>query len=255
LLTRIFACGLMLAAIAGPHPVAAQVTPQSVPPSIKPAPEKSATAPSGAPAKAVKPTAKKPAPDDKGGDKGNGKTAPSKPDATPAKTKTATDPPGKAAAPAQTEPDVVMAPGDEPDEGSGLPVPRFVSLRAETVNLRSGPGLRYPMEWVYRRKRLPVEVVAEFETWRRIRDPDGTEGWVHQTMITGRRTGIVRGTQPLQRSDGDESHPLAILSPGVVVNVQRCPANSPFCRVEVNGLQGWLRRERFWGVYPNEVVE
>jgi len=237
-LTRILACGLMLAAMAGPYPVVAQ----NAAPSAKPA-EKSAPA---------KPAAKKPTAPDKG---------PAKTDAAPSKTKEPAaapvkDPakePVKEPAPAQTEADV--APGDEPAEGSGLPVPRFVSLRGETVNMRSGPGLRYPVEWVYRRKHLPVEVVAEFETWRRIRDPDGTEGWVHQTMITGRRTGIVRGTQPLQRSDGDESHPLAILSAGVVVNVQRCPANLPFCRVEVDGMQGWLRRERFWGVYPNEMVE
>jgi SH3-like domain-containing protein len=203
----------MLAAIAGPHPVAAQ--PGS--PSTKAARTTAATS-------------------------GDVKTTQSKPDAAKPD-----------AAPQANEEDA--APSDEPAEGSGLPVPRFVSLRTEPVNLRSGPGLRYPVEWVYRRRHLPVEVVAEFDTWRRIRDPDGTEGWVHQTMITGRRTGIVRGTQPLQRTDGDDSNPIAILSAGVVINVQRCPANSPFCRVEVNGLQGWLRRDRFWGVYPNEVVE
>jgi len=140
-------------------------------------------------------------------------------------------------------------------EGSGLPVPRFVSLRTDPVNLRSGPGLRYPVEWVYHRRHLPVEVVAEFDTWRRIRDPDGTEGWVHQSMITGRRTGIVRGTaQALHHSDGDTSS-VATLEAGVIVNVQRCPAGSQSCRVEVNGIQGWLKRDQMWGIYPTETVE
>ena len=146
--------------------------------------------------------------------------------------------------------------GVETSEVSGLPIPRFVSLRADTVNMRSGPGLRYPVEWVYQRRYLPVEVLAEFETWRRIRDPDGTEGWVHQSMISGRRTGIIRNTpKMLRRNYGDDLATVAMLEAGVIVHVQRCLEGSPMCRVEAGGFQGWLKRNQFWGVYPPEVVE
>jgi SH3-like domain-containing protein len=160
-----------------------------------------------------------------------------------------------AAPPAPGEGDQAPAAEGEAAEVSGLPIPRYVSLRTDPVNLRSGPGLRYPVEWVYHRKHLPVEVIGEFDTWRHIRDPDGTDGWVHQTMITGRRTAMVRGTQALYRSDGDTSSTVATLEAGVIVNVQRCPAGSAFCRVEVDGRQGWLKRENMWGVYPSETVE
>jgi SH3-like domain-containing protein len=163
--------------------------------------------------------------------------------------------PPAAAPPAPGVGDQAPAEGGEAAEVSGLPIPRYVSLRTDPVNLRSGPGLRYPVEWVYHRKHLPVEVIGEFDTWRRIRDPDGTDGWVHQTMITGRRTAMVRGTQGLYRSDGDTSSTVATLEAGVIVNVQRCPAGSAFCRVEVDGRQGWLKREQMWGVYPSETVE
>ncbi|TAL00988.1 MAG: hypothetical protein EPO08_11835 [Rhodospirillaceae bacterium] len=196
-------------------------------------PPKKANAPAAAP---NPPPAVKPAP-----------AAPpdAKPDTPPAGAKAL---PGEANEPLTGEADNA--------EGSGLPIPRFVSLRTDPINMRSGPGLRYPVDWVYRRRHLPVEVIAEFDTWRQIRDPDGTTGWVHQSMITGHRTGLVRGTaQALHRSDGDEGNPVATLEAGVIVNIQRCPVGSQSCRVEVNGLQGWLKRDQIWGVYPTETVE
>lgn len=137
-----------------------------------------------------------------------------------------------------------------------LPLPRFVSLRTDPVNLRTGPGVRYPVDWVYVRRKLPVEIIAEFETWRQIRDADGAEGWVHQSMLSGRRTGMIRGrNQVLHKTNSDESVPLAILEPGVVVDIVRCPGQGAFCRVEVKGAQGWLKRDQVWGVYPDETVE
>src|ERR1700745_1267941 len=75
----------------------------------------------------------------------------------------------------------------------GLPVPRFVTLRSDQVNVRTGPGERYPIEWVFTRKGMPVEILAEFDVWRKIRDWQGTEGWVHQRMVTGNRAVIVKG--------------------------------------------------------------
>lgn len=139
---------------------------------------------------------------------------------------------------------------------TGLPIPRFVSLRTNPINLRTGPGVRYPVDWVYVRRNLPVEVIAEYETWRRIRDPDGAEGWVHQSMLSGKRTVVVTGTaQALKRTNVDNSEVVATLDAGVVANLIRCPTENAFCRVEINGLQGWLKRGQFWGVYPSEAVQ
>ncbi|MHB1205650.1 MAG: SH3 domain-containing protein [Rhodospirillaceae bacterium] len=140
--------------------------------------------------------------------------------------------------------------------GSSLPIPRFVSLRTDPINLRAGPGVRYPVDWVYLRRRLPVEVIAEFDTWRQIRDPDGTEGWVHQTMLSGRRTAVVKAaTGTLRREGADTAAAIATLEKGVIVAVQRCPASTDYCRVEVSGIQGWLKRDQVWGVYPTETLQ
>jgi SH3-like domain-containing protein len=156
---------------------------------------------------------------------------------------------------AAAEPPSATAAG-KPD---GLPLPRFVSLRADSVNLRVGPNARYRIEWIYMRRDLPVEIIAEFDTWRRIKDPEGTEGWVHSSMLSRKRTGIVTGgVRPLLRSvqAKDEAQPdlAATLEPGVIVTVESCPQGIAFCRVEAEGVGGWLSRDALWGVYPGEVI-
>ena len=134
-----------------------------------------------------------------------------------------------------------------------LAVPRFVTLRADEVNLRTGPGERYPIEWVYTRKGLPVEVVAEYDVWRKIRDSEGTEGWVHQRMITGNRAVIVRGgTQTLMSDPNPRSSVVARAEPGVIARLLEC--EGPWCRVEAQDVRGWLPRSELWGVYPDEDV-
>lgn len=141
-------------------------------------------------------------------------------------------------------------------EGTGLPLPRFVSLRAEQVNMRTGPGIRYPIQWVYLRRALPVEIVQEFQTWRKIRDPEGAEGWVHQSMLSGRRTVMtLDGTHPLRAEPRDDATVLAYLENGVQASLIQCPRGTEFCRVEIDGLSGWLRRGAFWGVYRNEYID
>jgi SH3-like domain-containing protein len=134
---------------------------------------------------------------------------------------------------------------------TGLPLPRFVSLRSNEVNLRTGPGVQYPIEWVYRRAGMPVEVIAEFDTWRKVRDWQGTVGWVHQSMLTGKRRALVTGgTQALRREPRDGSALVARLEPGVIGEIGSC--GPEWCRVTAAGLRGWLKRGEFWGVYPNE---
>ncbi len=140
---------------------------------------------------------------------------------------------------------------------SGLPVPRFVTLRSSEVNVRTGPGSRYPVEWVYTRPGLPVEVIAEFDTWRRIRDHDGVEGWVFQPLLSGRRGALVTGTEPRPvRSEPRADAPLvARAEPGVVGRLLRCPPSGAFCQVQFEGYRGWMARSDFWGAYPDETVE
>ncbi len=162
-----------------------------------------------------------------------------------------------------------LAPLHAAETDGKLPLPRFVSLRSDRINLRIGPGERYPVEWVYRRPDLPVEIIAEFENWRKIRDHDGVEGWVHQTMVSGRRTMIVIGTgRYLYRDASPQSAVVAIVEAGVLGRLLQCPQDKNICKVDVllpddenttrarrKSIQGWLTRSDFWGVYPSEYIE
>ncbi|MCE2509440.1 MAG: hypothetical protein J4G10_00430 [Alphaproteobacteria bacterium] len=139
---------------------------------------------------------------------------------------------------------------------TGLPLPRYVSLRASEVNVRTGPGVRYPVDWVFRRHGLPVEIVAEFDTWRKIRDAEGTEGWVHQSLLSGKRAILVTGgLRTLHRKPSKDSKTVAKAETNVVGRLIACPKQSEWCRVNVGAYEGWLKRSDFWGVYPNETVE
>jgi SH3-like domain-containing protein len=138
--------------------------------------------------------------------------------------------------------------------GEGLPVPRYVSLRSEEVNVRTGPGVRYPVEWVFQRRHMPVEVVEQFEHWRKIRDIEGTEGWVHQSMLSGKRYAIVTGdTRSLRARPEAEAQEVARLEPGVIAELLECQGQ--LCRLEAGGIKGWLPRNAFWGVYPGESLK
>jgi SH3-like domain-containing protein len=140
---------------------------------------------------------------------------------------------------------------------SGLPLPRFVSLKAEKVNVRRGPSSDHPVAWVFQRKGLPVEIIAEFENWRRIRDSDGEEGWILQSMLAGRRTAVVapwRGDKPLPLYAQEQVGVMvASLSPGVMGDVKRCDGR--WCELDVGGYDGYADQAMLWGVYPGESVD
>ena len=141
-----------------------------------------------------------------------------------------------------------------PPGRTGLPLPRFVTLRAAEVNLRTGPGTRYPIDWVYQRRGLPVEIIDEFDTWRRIRDWQGTEGWVHQSMVQGQRGILVTGKRHTLRRRPEPGAPgVALVDAGVIGVLRRCRLD--WCEVTVDSFTGWLERHAFYGLYPGEAVE
>ena len=137
---------------------------------------------------------------------------------------------------------------------SGLPVPRFVSLAADEVNLRTGPGFRYPVAWVFVRAAMPVEVVGEFDDWRRVRDHDGAEGWVHKAMLSGERTILViGGERSLHREPRDDSPLVARAEAGVQGRLRTCRAD--WCEVVLADYRGWMPRGHLWGVYSAELID
>lgn len=140
---------------------------------------------------------------------------------------------------------------------SGLPIPRFVSLKAEKVNVRKGPSSDHPVAWVFQSKGLPVEIIAEFETYRRIRDSDGTEGWILQNMLAGKRTAVVapwRKDQMTALHVGADagSGLVANLSSGAMADIKSCDGN--WCKISVNDYSGYVEQSMLWGAYPGEVV-
>jgi SH3-like domain-containing protein len=140
---------------------------------------------------------------------------------------------------------------------SGLPLPRFVTLKADRVNVRRGPSSEHQVSWVFTRQGLPVEIVAEFEHWRRIRDSEGAEGWVYHSLLSGRRSVLVApwsGAKPvpLRSSDAAESRAVALLSAGVMADVRSC--TGAWCRISIAGHDGWIDQAMLWGVYPGERV-
>ncbi len=138
---------------------------------------------------------------------------------------------------------------------AGPLLPRFQSLRSDDVNLRAGPGTRYRIDWVYKRRELPMEVEREFEHWRLVRDPDGIQGWVNQATLTARRSFIVKGGDATVRSDAkDTASARAILKPGVIGRIRSCEKGSDWCYVMVAGHRGYVRRSQIWGLLPDEAV-
>ncbi|MDY0881826.1 SH3 domain-containing protein [Dongia soli] len=138
-------------------------------------------------------------------------------------------------------------------EDAKLPVPRFVSLDSNLVNLRAGPGKEYPILWVYQRKGLPVEIIQEFDTWRRIRDRDGTIGWVQGNLLSGKRTVQIIGKQRAMTRDAHGGNTVAYVDPGVVARLVKCDDSA--CRIEVQGYDGWVPRGEIWGTYPDEKLQ
>jgi SH3-like domain-containing protein len=141
---------------------------------------------------------------------------------------------------------------------TGLPLPRFVSLKSERVNVRRGPSNEHGVAWVFTRKNLPVEIVAEFDHWRRIRDSDGAEGWVYHSLLSGRRTIIAapwaKGeTIGLMREASASSALVAKIASGAVGSLNSC--DGKWCEARFGDYEGYIAQDRLFGVYPGEVYK
>ena len=171
------------------------------------------------------------------------------PDAAPP-ADAAAPPPAAGADKASAKPDKPPRPSHE----TGLPTPRFASMRKGEANLRVGPGYRFPIDWVFTRKDMPVEILAENDVWRQIRDWEGTVGWVLSSQLTGRRMVIVKGEVGTLRSDpSPTANPVAHIEPGVIGKLMECPVPGDWCRIEVDDIRGWIHRGEVFGVYPAEA--
>jgi SH3-like domain-containing protein len=138
---------------------------------------------------------------------------------------------------------------------TNLPLPRFVSMRAETANARRGPGLDQRVDWAFVRRGLPLQVTAEYGHWRRVEDADGAGGWVHHSLLSGARTALVQGDEPVALRAEPEAgaRVRALAEPGVVARLEAC--DGPWCAVAAEGVEGWLPRAALWGVGPDETIE
>jgi len=141
---------------------------------------------------------------------------------------------------------------------SGLPVPRFVSLKADRVTVRGGPDKDHDVAWIYTRAGWPVEITAEFENWRRIRDCDGAEGWVYHSLLSGKRTAAVQlktktDLAPIYQNPDLHSVTIARLQVGVLGSVKQCTGT--WCQISGDGFAGWIEQSALWGVYPGEKIE
>ena len=224
-------CGLALTAgTAGAAPPGQGADSGDVPPREKARPHRSGEERAQG-KRPAKPEAHKP------GDKG--KPPPAKADAAPV--------PGLAVPPVPKPP---VVSGEPP-----LKLPRFAALKTDETNMRRGPGQRYPIDWVYKRRDLPVEVEREYDVWRLVRDPEGVQGWVHQVTLSERRTFVVAGADATIRSGAsDTAVAVALLKPGVIGRLRACDQGSKWCQVQVGTFKGYLRRDQVWGLLPDEVV-
>jgi len=143
---------------------------------------------------------------------------------------------------------------------SGLPLPRFVSLKSGRVNSRIGPGVDYSVDWLYLKPGLPMEIVQEYDNWRRVRDADGAEGWVNQSLLSGRRTAIAApwqkgkdATISLLSDPDPKADVVAIIEPGVIGNIRTC--DGQWCEMAFGSYTGWISQSQVWGAYPGELVK
>lgn len=137
---------------------------------------------------------------------------------------------------------------------TNLPLPRYVSMKASEGNVRRGPSLTHRIDWVFKRRDLPLEITAEHGHWRRVRDRDGAGGWVHYSLLSGTRTVIIEAEiADLHARPDPATRTVAKLEAGVVARIDECTAD--WCRIEAEGYRGWTPKRNIWGVRPGEILD
>ncbi len=137
---------------------------------------------------------------------------------------------------------------------SGNPLPRFISLAADKAYMRTGPGLQYPVAWVYSRDNLPLEVIDEHGAWRQVRDFEGVTGWMHVRLLSSKRTAMITGGARRLFKEADSGSPIRLTADaGVIGEVLECTAD--WCHMEIDGTRAWIDRRYIWGVYAGEVID
>jgi SH3-like domain-containing protein len=138
---------------------------------------------------------------------------------------------------------------------TNLPLPRYVSMRAEKANARRGPSLDQRVDWEFVHRGMPLEIVAEYGQWRRVRDADGAGGWVHHSLLSGVRTVLVRADAPvpLRAGPAEGAAVRALAEPGVIGRLEAC--DGAWCEIAAGGVDGWVPRTALWGVGPDERLE
>lgn len=133
---------------------------------------------------------------------------------------------------------------------------RFVAMRANKVNARSGPNMRYPIEWIYQQQNYPVEIIAEYEQWRKIRDHEGTVTWVMKNLLTNTRYALVTelGESNIYDKDSLNSNVIARAEEGVIGKIKRCTPTFCFLEFE-NNIAGWMHRSNIFGVKKDEEIK
>ncbi|WP_332065331.1 SH3 domain-containing protein [Bartonella sp. CB189] len=142
---------------------------------------------------------------------------------------------------------------------SGLPLPRFASIKPTRVNVRVGPGSNYSVVFIYQKKGLPIEIIQEYGQWRKIRDSEGDEGWVYQSLLSGKRTVITTPWQKdkqkrlmLRENPIDNAELIAEVEPNVIGNIRQC--DGQWCELNIHNARGWIHQAQLWGIYPDEKI-
>ncbi len=137
---------------------------------------------------------------------------------------------------------------------SGYLVPRYVSLAKNTVNVRTGPDGKYPIVWVFKKAGLPVKVIAEYKDWRKIADSEGATGWIWGPLLSSKRTALIIAERQTLLKGPDNIHPAAVIAEaGVVGKILACQKN--WCKLDLNGFEGWLKQGSFWGTLDGEIMD
>ena len=135
---------------------------------------------------------------------------------------------------------------------TNLPIPRFVSLKADEGNVRRGPSLSHRIDWVFQRRNMPLQVTGEHGHWRRVEDRDGQGGWVHYSLLSGVRHVIVEADlTPMRLKPSSEAEVNAYAEAGVVARLGKCSID--WCRINARGSRGWVKKNGLWGVQPEEI--